>query len=146
MAKKPTAEDTKDITASEINKISPKPFIFEIREAIKSPQAIERENLDPVIAAELDDKITDTGLKKIYAYSMIVILAAQLIIMNIVFVLVGVGILKYNDPAHLKMFMGGTLAEVFGIVLVITRYLFSKNNNSAFPSKISHFLSKSKQG
>ena len=32
------------------------------------------------------------------------------------------------DAVTLQIFMGGTLAEVFGIVFVITKYLFSRNS------------------
>lgn len=46
--------------------------------------------------------------------------------MNAIFVATGIGCLRFQDPTHLNLFMGGTLAEVFGVVLVITRYLFSK--------------------
>ncbi len=45
--------------------------------------------------------------------------------MNIVFICVGANYLNYEDYA-LHLYMGGTLAEVFGIVLVITKYLFAK--------------------
>lgn len=75
--------------------------------------------------AETDDLRTDTRLRKHYARWFIGILIGQLVLMNVIFVCVGVGVLKFTDYA-LHLYMGGTLAEVFGIVYVITRYLFPK--------------------
>lgn len=104
------------------------PFIVEVRQAVNSPSATEKEHLDPLTAAKVDDQRTDTGLKKLYATWFIGILIGQLFLMNSIFVAVGANWLEFKEPTHLNLFMGGTLAEVFGVVLVITRYLFSKRN------------------
>lgn len=76
--------------------------------------------------AENDDLRTDTELKRLYATRFSWILIGQLAVMNGVFIGVGVGCLNFDEPLHLNLFLGGTLAEVFGIVFVITKYLFSK--------------------
>lgn len=90
------------------------------------------------------DKATDTSLRKVFAYLFLVILVVQLFYVNIVFVLVGAGCLKYNDADYLKLFMSGTSAGVFSIVLVIIQYLFSKDSLS--PSlTASRFIPKSKR-
>jgi hypothetical protein len=75
--------------------------------------------------ADTDDKKADIELKKLYATRFLWILSVQLIAMNGVFVAVGLEKLEFSDIV-LNLFMGGTLAEVFGVVFVITRYLFSK--------------------
>lgn len=95
-------------------------------DAQKSPKEVKE--LDPVQQAEVDDRTTDTRLKRLYAYWFIGILIGQLFVMNLVFILAGVDVLKYEHPTYLNLYMGGTLAEVFGVVLVITRYLFSRRN------------------
>ena len=99
-------------------------YIYEVRQALKSKDAVEKVSLDPPKEAQIKDQTTDTGLKKLYAWSFIGILIGQLLSMNIIFIAVGLDYLKFNDPWYLKLFMSGTLAEVFGIVFVITRYLF----------------------
>jgi hypothetical protein len=93
----------------------------------------EISRLDPERQAEVnhktaitEDKIADTELKKLYARRFIWILVVQLLVMSAVFIAVGLGCLKYDDSTTLQLFMGGTLAEVFGVVFVITRYLFAK--------------------
>jgi len=101
-------------------------FLSEIRTALLNPEANELKKLDPLTEARVDDQRTDTKLKKLYAKWFIIILAAQLLAMNVIFVFVGLDRLQFKEPTHLNLFMGGTLAEVFGVVFVITRYLFSK--------------------
>lgn len=100
--------------------------IAAIKSALANPEAHEITRLDPLTEAKVDDQKTDTRLKELYAKRFIWILAAQLVVMNSVFILVGLDILSFKEPSYLNLFMGGTLAEVFGVVLVITRYLFSK--------------------
>lgn len=70
----------------------------------------------------LDD---DRRLKMLYGIWALWLLAGQLVIMNAVFIGVGFGILKFQEYA-LHLYLGGTLLEVFGIVMVVTRYLFKQ--------------------
>jgi hypothetical protein len=72
-----------------------------------------------------DDKEQDRKLKKHFAYWSIGVLIVQLLIMNFVFYMVGIEKLKF-DNYSLHLYMAGTLAEVFGIVFIITKYLFPK--------------------
>lgn len=94
----------------------------------QTSSARELDALDPVTASQhIDnaDKVADTKLKKLYAKWFIAILLGQLALMNLVFIGVGLGCLKFDEYA-LHLYMGGTLAEVFGVVFVITKYLFNK--------------------
>lgn len=65
----------------------------------------------------------DLRLKRKYGNWAIGLLAAQLLVMNTVFIGVGLKCLEFSEYA-LHLYLGGTLLEVFGIVLVVTRYLF----------------------
>ena len=76
--------------------------------------------------AKTKDLKTDTKLKKMFARWFIGILIGQLLVMNGIFVLIGAKLLHFSDFV-INLFMGGTLAEVFGIVLVMARYLFSEH-------------------
>lgn len=78
--------------------------------------------------AVIDDQRADTSLKVLYAKRFIWILVGQLLLLNAVFIGVGLGCLQFSEPMHLNLFMGGTLAEVFGAVFVITKYLFHKRS------------------
>ncbi|WON77015.1 hypothetical protein [Serratia sp. UGAL515B_01] len=76
--------------------------------------------------AKTKDLKTDIKLKKLFAKWFIGILIGQLFVMNGIFIFIGAGLLHFSDFV-INLFMGGTLAEVFGIVLVMARYLFSKH-------------------
>lgn len=75
--------------------------------------------------AKIKDIESDIELKKDYATGFLTILKVQLVAMNLVFVAVGLEWLKLAETT-INIFMTGTLAEVFGVVFVITRYLFPK--------------------
>ncbi|HDS5126335.1 TPA: hypothetical protein QHW48_003044 [Escherichia coli] len=67
----------------------------------------------------------EIALKKRYVKWFLIILAFQLLIMNGVFIADGAGKLEFEDLT-LQLYMGGTLTEVFGLVLVVTKYLFKR--------------------
>lgn len=100
----------------------------EVHKALKKARRDSSSDIpafDPVKDATVADMLADTELKKLYARRFIWILVGQLLAMNAIFIAVGLEMLKYSDFV-INLFMGGTLAEVFGVVLVITKYLFSR--------------------
>ena len=81
-----------------------------------------------------EDSIDDEmGIKSKYAIILIVILAIQLIVLNVIFILVGAGVLTYSDFTF-NLFISGGLAEIFVLIRVIVKHLF--NNNLAEALKI----------
>ena len=72
---------------------------------------------------DIHDRQSDRTLKRSYANGFKLILIGQLLIMNAVFIAVGLGWLNFEGHV-LELYLGGTLAEVFGIVIVITKNLF----------------------
>ncbi|HFF9409323.1 TPA: hypothetical protein ACGFB9_002913 [Escherichia coli] len=68
---------------------------------------------------------SEIKLKRTYGIWLLFILAVQLVVMNIVFIVVGLNKLAF-EALTLQLYMGGTLTEVFGLVLVITKYLFNR--------------------
>ncbi|MDK1186572.1 MULTISPECIES: hypothetical protein [Cronobacter] len=90
------------------------------------PAARQVEALDPE-RRKLDnqDFEAEIKLKKTYGIWFLIILACQLLIMNGVFISGGAGLLSFKDLT-LQLYMGGTLTEVFGLVLVVTKYLFKR--------------------
>ncbi|MCG7563738.1 MULTISPECIES: hypothetical protein [unclassified Pseudoalteromonas] len=80
-------------------------------------------NVDPMQVQKVKDAESDRGLKQKYAWWFIGILVVQLFIMNLVLVLVGMDKLHFEEWT-LNLYMAGTLAEVFGVILVITKNLF----------------------
>lgn len=96
-----------------------------IKDKLSTGQA---QPLHPLAIEDIRDRQTDRELKKKYALRFIWILIIQLLIMNVVFFCAGFSWLKYEQWV-LGLYMGGTLAEVFLVVRLITKNLFPLRNN-----------------
>ena len=83
---------------------------------------------DPLLHEKVENLKADRELKRSYAKRFIFILVGQLFIMNIAFFCVGLDWIQF-DKWSLNLYMGGTLAEVFGVILVITKNLFPGKNS-----------------
>lgn len=84
---------------------------------------------DPELAQkhiENENLKTDIQLKRTYACQFKWILIVQLAVMNLIFFLIGCNVLEFSDLT-IQIYMVGTLGEVFGVVLIMCRYLFSKH-------------------
>ena len=91
-----------------------------------SPAVRQVDSLDPERKKlNNQDFEAEIQLKKTYGKWFLIILACQLLIMNGVFIADGLGWLNFKDLT-LQLYMGGTLTEVFGLVLVVTKYLFKR--------------------
>ncbi|EHV3112735.1 hypothetical protein LGF53_000202 [Salmonella enterica] len=91
-----------------------------------SQPALQVSSLDPERQRlNNEDFQAEIDLKKTYGKSFLCILAVQLLIMNMVFVADGFQWV-FIDDTTLRIYMAGTLTEVFGLVLVVTKYLFKR--------------------
>lgn len=84
---------------------------------------------------EMNDKVTelfeksiysDIKLKGKYGLILVIMLGLQLLFFNVIFVLRGLNVIKYSD-AVFNVFISGSLIEIFGLVMVIVKYLFKDN-------------------
>jgi hypothetical protein len=67
----------------------------------------------------------DIGLKKFYAIGALVGTGLQLAAADVAFYFYGHGLGWHVPPSAISAWLGATVIEVIGIVLVITKYLFS---------------------
>ncbi|EPK7771231.1 hypothetical protein QFL30_003564 [Klebsiella oxytoca] len=96
--------------------------------SLKAPVTTQVAGLDPEERRKKlnnRDFKAEIKLKKSYGKWFLIILAVQLAVMNLVFIFDGLKWLDF-EPLTLQLYMGGTLTEVFGLVLVVTKYLFKK--------------------
>lgn len=68
----------------------------------------------------------DLRLKKIFSTILLVILVIQLIALDVIFILNGAKVLEFNDTTF-NIFITTGIAEVFALVTIIVKYLFSDN-------------------
>lgn len=79
--------------------------------------------VDPLVKEDLDDRQADRALRKSYANRWFKVLVVQLVVMNVVFIAVGLGRLQFTEWA-INVYVTGTLAQVFLVVRDIVKYLF----------------------
>ena len=65
-------------------------------------------------------------MRQVYAKILVGILIVDLIVLNIIFILVGCGVLEYSNFAF-NLFITGGIAEIFVLVKIIVEYLFKDN-------------------
>lgn len=97
--------------------------IVYIPQPVKQVGALDPENQRKHLNNK--DFEAEIKLKKSYGFWFLIILACQLLIMNGVFISDGLKWVSF-DSLTLQLYMGGTLTEVFGLVLVVTKYLFKR--------------------
>jgi len=101
-----------------------------LEETAYSDNSIEFASIEEQIGKQkVLDKETDRELRRMYAKWMLGILIGQLLLMNLIFALAGWGTLKFTETT-LEIYMGGTLAEVFAIVAIVSKYLFPNNKST----------------
>lgn len=94
-----------------------------------------------VVSAHCDNITSDISIKRVYSTILLIILAVQFIVLDLIFIFVGKGCLKYSDSS-LNLFVTGGLLELIGLVTIIVRYLF-KDNTTESLRIISHINDKS---
>jgi hypothetical protein len=99
-------------------------------------KAVPIEGLDPHDHQALAglDHWQDIRLKKSYAKWLLLLVAGQLIVTDLVFVAYAwAGENWHLDAGVIQVWLGSTLVELVGVVLVITRYLFPRRDRHPQP-------------
>ncbi len=77
------------------------------------------------------DHLQDIRLKKFYATSLLCLVAIQLLIADAVFVVYAwAGRQWHLEAGVIQIWLGATLVEMIGVVLVVTQYLFPNRGKS----------------
>jgi len=90
--------------------------------SIEEPERVSADQLDSEI--DRDERKALIKLRHYYARGLLYMLVAQLVFMNVVLVLSGIHALTIS-PSTMKFYLTGTLGEIFGVVTVAVRFLFS---------------------
>lgn len=126
-------ENPAELTKDEYKKQLLKMFISkneiiqnkEMEETKAIDEASKKWDTNDTITNLFADKIKkDTELKGKYAIILIIILIFQLVVLNFLFILKGLGSLEFSDTTF-NIFITGGIAEIFLLVRTIVKYLFS---------------------
>jgi hypothetical protein len=106
-----------------------------LAEAGISEETIERgfslEGLDPHDHEVLKglDHWQDIQLKKSYAMALLRLVAGQLFVADVVFIVYAWAGRDWDlDPGVIQFWLGATIVELIGVALVVTQYLFPKRD------------------
>lgn len=91
-----------------------------IKEALTSPAP----PFSDLVEQEVKDKKAERKLRERFANDWFWVAIVQLIVVNLVFI--AWAYYRGMDVWTLRAFLGATILEVFGILWVVTRYLFPK--------------------
>ena len=96
-------------------------------ESLPIDETKERLLLDSDVIHAFTDVIEkDQDLKSKYAKWLIIIFAIQLVAFNLIFILVGLRVLKFSEIT-LDLYVGGGIIEVIATIKIIVSYLFKDN-------------------
>lgn len=76
-----------------------------------------------IINAWKQQQDQDREMRKLYANWLIGIMSIQVVAINVIFVLIGRGFLKF-EPWTVNTFVTATFAEIGALVLLVVKYLF----------------------
>jgi amino acid permease len=105
--------------------------ISEIRRALPGAkplnlnQEFTRKRQDEEIARLAQER--ELQLK--YGRWFLIIVAIQLCVMNIIVILIGLKVLSI-DNATVRVFVSGTLLQIFGVVYIISKHLFPRKSTT----------------
>ena len=89
--------------------------------------------LRTLVKAWKDQQTQDRKLREKYANWLMLALAIQAVIVNVAFVLLGVGLLTV-EPWTARTFIVAVFGEIAALVLLVVRYLFVPQSPLGFPA------------
>jgi len=120
-------------------------FSAEAQNSISSVSEQETNNIDDLIKVQAatdkshiihgllyswaTQQSQERKLRRLYAICFMIVLGIQIILLNIVFILIGLGKLSISD-VQFNAFFISMFGEIISLVLIITKYLFQKSNDS----------------
>jgi hypothetical protein len=104
----------------------------QILERLDAERLRPTQELTPLQRLQYQDLRQDIELRRAYAQRMLLILGAELVFVNLVFLLyTAIGVHWRVPDTTMQVWLGATVVQVVGIVYVVTRYLFPRRDYSS---------------
>ena len=97
--------------------------VTEIGSDVNSADIDTRERVARLTSWEKEDDFK-RNLRKLFAPVLLVVLIGQIVVVNVFVFLLGHGELSVSNPIA-TAYIGATVAEIAGLVLIVIRYLFA---------------------
>lgn len=121
------AEEYNDILNDLFKQTNDQEKIKSDEEPVTFDERIKRFELDSeAIHIFTQNAELDRHLKKRYAFWVLLFLGLQLIAFNVIFILIGCNVIKYNENT-INLYVTGGIIEIISLVAVIINYLFKDN-------------------
>jgi hypothetical protein len=121
------------VTSEDINNLGK---LQEIQERVKHHRTI--------VSAWKQQQDQDRKMRKLYANWLMGAMSVQVIAINVIFVLIGTGTLKFEQWTA-NTFVTATFAEISALVLLVVKYLFPATTDRIL-DLIDRFKDKGKSG
>jgi hypothetical protein len=82
-----------------------------------------------IVKAWNDQQTQDRKLRERYAHWLMLAMAAQAVVINLAFVLLGCGVLIV-EPWTARVFIAAVFAEIAALVLLVVKYLFTPTGDT----------------
>jgi hypothetical protein len=82
-----------------------------------------RRHQSSIINAWRQQQIQDREMRRVYANWLMVVMSLQIVLINVIFVLIGLAILKFEQWTA-NVFITAVFAEISAMVLLVVKYLF----------------------
>lgn len=106
-------------------------FAGKLLQGADSQEVLDERDLERAKkAAQVAGLIDDLDLRKSYAKWLLIMLAVELAIVNAIFVAYCVGNHWRIPTSAIDIFLSSTVVELFSVILVVTRYIFPKRDDS----------------
>lgn len=101
-----------------------------LEDLIKAQEAADKSHkLHAILTSWATQESEERGLRKLYAICFAVILALQIVFMNIIFLLIGLKLLTITE-VKFNIFFVSMFGEIVALVLIVTKYLFHERDNT----------------
>jgi hypothetical protein len=82
-----------------------------------------RRHQSAIINAWKQQQTQDREIRRVYANWLMVVMSLQIVVINVIFILIGCGLLKFEQWTA-NVFITAVFAEISALVLLVVKYLF----------------------
>lgn len=89
----------------------------------------ERYRIRTVLSAWKQQQTQDRSMRRSYANWLMIAMGGQMVVINVIFVLIGCGVLSF-EAWTAKTFIMAVFGEIAALVLLVVKYLFAKPDDT----------------
>jgi hypothetical protein len=130
MAKKNPATDVPESLRDKVAKLGPPVSSDDVDTYGRLREIQDRSHrIRSIVKAWKDQQTQDRKLREKYAHWLMIAMATQAILVNLAFILLGVGVLTV-EPWTARTFIMAVFGEIAALVLLVVKYLFTPSGDT----------------